>query len=176
MVNPDNNEAERASEVNAQKVSDTWRGVKPSGVFWNTGSLAQDNKYDTDYMNESSKRLNEVAAAAELQVKAMNDRQATADVWRGVKPSSVFAPSLAQDHKDYPEWLNGYNTKTMDTAAAAEAERQSEVDGQAASDVWRGVKPKGVFNGALAQDNKDYPEWLNGYNTKTMDTAAAAEA
>jgi len=126
-------------------------------------------------MNESSKRLGEVQASAELQVKVMNDRQAAADVWRSVKPEAVFAPSLAQDNKDYPEWLKEYNTKTMDTAATAEAARQAEVEGEEASNVWRGVKSNKVFAPSLAQDNKDYPEWLKEYNTKTTDTSTAAE-
>jgi len=59
-----------------------------------------------------------------------------------------------------------------------EAARVEGVAGQAESDIWRGVKPAGVFANAeaLAQDQKDYPEYYNQYNTKTTDTATAAEA
>jgi len=63
----------------------------------------------------------------------------------------------------------------MDTANAAEKQRNSEVDAEQKSNVWRGVKPSGVFwnTKSLAQDNKDYPEWVDQYNGKTTDTAAA---
>jgi len=43
---------------------------------------------------------------------------------------------------------------------ALEVVRTSGVDAQATSDVWRGVKPVGVFANALVQDHKDYPDHL----------------
>lgn len=96
------------------------------------------------------------------------DAQATSDVWRGVKPVGVFANALTQRQKDYPDHLGEQTTKTVTTSTDLETGRQNVVDKQAASDVWRGVKIVGVHNGALAQDSKDYPAYVDEYHTKTM--------
>jgi len=97
-------------------------------------------------------------------------------VWRGVKPLG-FAQHA--DHKDYPDHLGEQNTVTTTTSTNLEDTRQAAVDATAASNVWRGVKPVGVFNGALYQDNtktkKDYPEHLSEQRLKTDTTAANLE-
>jgi len=46
--------------------------------------------------------------------------------------------------------------------------RQAAVAETKGDNVWRGVKPKGIFAGALAQDNKDYPAYVDEYHTATM--------
>jgi len=227
MVNPDNNEATRVAGVEAQATADVWRGVKPAGVFANAEALAQDNtkkdypewvdqyhtgtmagpnalevtrnaavnkqsasdawrgvkpgdvfqtldqKNDRDYVNEYDAKVYGSPDQYEAGRVAAVEAQKTADVWRGVKPLG-FAQHA--DHKDYPDHLGEQNTVTTTTSTNLEDTRQAAIDGTAASNVWRGVKPVGVFNGALVQDHKDYPEHLGEQRLRTDNTSAALEA
>jgi len=59
---------------------------------------------------------------------------------------------------------------------ALEVVRTSGVDAQATSDVWRGVKPVGVFANALVQDHKDFPEYVDEYHKATMKIPDVQEA
>jgi len=113
-------------------------------------------------------------AALEATRQEAVDEQAASDVWRGVRPVEVFGKK-ALNQKDYPDWYGEYSTKSTNTAADLEADRVAKVKAQAASDVWRGVKPVGVFAGALAQDDvkKDYPEYVDEYHKATMATPDA---
>jgi len=45
-----------------------------------------------------------------------------------------------------------------------ESTRTPSLDAQAASDHWRGVRPKAVFS----LDQKDYPEYVDQYHAATM--------
>jgi len=110
-------------------------------------------------------------AARQAEVAA----EQASNVWRGVKPVGVFNGALAQDNKDYPEYVDQYHTKTMVNPDLNQAARVATIEGEEASNVWRGVKPVGVFANALTQDHKDYPEHLTEQHKKSMDDAAALE-
>lgn len=57
-----------------------------------------------------------------------------------------------------------------------EASRVANVEGEQASNVWRGVKSNAVFSPSLTQRAKDYPEYLDEYTKATMKIPDIQEA